>query len=216
MPNGMEATLKKARDLWSIQPDCIIDVGAACGNWSLCAEQIWPEADYRLLEPLEENRSTLSQLAARRDGWVYLQTAVGASVGEVEFSVSPDLDGSAIYDSGCGFEQRVVSLTSLDSLEYPPGDYLLKLDTHGYEVPIFEGAVKTLSKVALLVVEVYGHRITSGSLLFYELCDYLEQRGFRPIDIADVMHRPSDGSFWQADLFFLRKNHPIFADHFYH
>jgi FkbM family methyltransferase len=216
MPNGMAVALKKACDLWSIQPDCVIDVGAASGKWSLCAEQFWPHADYLLLEPLEENRSTLTKLTASRNGWRYIQAAVGSTMGEVVFSVSPDLDGSAVYDSDCGFEQRTVPITTLDNLKYPHGSLLLKLDTHGYEVPIFQGAIKTLERVALIVVEVYGQRITAECLLFYELCNYLADRGFRPIDIVDVMHRPSDRSFWQADLFFLRKEHPVFADHHYH
>ena len=36
----------------------------------------------------------------------------------------------------------------------PP--YLLKLDTHGFEVPIFEGAEKTLVDTNIIIVESYN------------------------------------------------------------
>lgn len=216
MPDGMAAALVKARDRWGIRPECVIDVGAASGRWSLSCEEVWPAAAYRLVEPLEEDRATLAALTANRPGWRHVAAAAGAAPGEVAFSVAPDLDGSAVYGPECGFEQRMVPVITLDSLDVPAGDCLLKLDTHGYEVPIFEGASRLLGQVTLLIVEAYGQRITADSLLFHELCEYLAQRGFRPADVVDVMRRPSDGTFWQADLFFLRAGHPVFSDRSYH
>lgn len=216
LPGGMSAALLKARDRWAIQPACVIDVGAASGKWSLCCEEVWPESAYRLVEPLEEDRAALAALISSRPRWAHIQAAAGAVPGEVAFSVSPDLDGSAVYGPDCGFQQRMVPVTTLDRIDVPEGDCLLKLDTHGYEVPIFEGAAKLLGRVTLLIVEAYGQRITADSLLFHELCDHLARRGFRPADIVDVMRRPSDGCFWQADLFFLRNDHPVFSDRTYH
>lgn len=212
----MSATLLKARDLWGINPACVIDVGAASGKWSLCCETIWPDAAYRLVEPLEEDRPILESILSSRPSWTHIQAAAGAVSGEVAFSVSPDLDGSAVYGAECGLQQRVVPLTTLDDIDLPDGDCLLKLDTHGYEVPIFDGAAHLLGRVTLLIVEAYGQRLTADSLLFHELCADLGQRGFRAVDMIDVMRRPCDGSFWQADLFFLRNDHPIFSDRTYH
>jgi FkbM family methyltransferase len=211
----MSATLLKARDLWGINPACVIDVGAASGKWSLCCETIWPDAAYRLVEPLEEDRPILESILSSRPSWTHIQAAAGAVSGEVAFSVSPDLDGSAVYGAECGLQQRVVPLTTLDDIDLPDGDCLLKLDTHGYEVPIFEGASELLKHVTLLVVEVYGQRLTSQSLLFHELCAYLDERGFRTAAVVDIMCRPSDGSFWQADFFFLKKDHPVFQNNSY-
>lgn len=212
----MAGSLRKARDLWAVRPACVIDVGAAVGKWSLCAEEVWPDAAYRLIEPLSEDCAALDKLIRERPRWKHIQAAAGAECGEVVFSVSPDLDGSAVYGPDCGFEKRTVPVTTLDSIELPEGDCLLKLDTHGYEVPIFEGAKNLLPRVSLLIVEVYGQRITAESLLFHEMCEYLEQRSFRPADMVDVMRRPFDGSFWQADFLFLRQDHPVFTDRSFH
>jgi FkbM family methyltransferase len=216
MQGEMSTVLLKARDLWAINPACVIDVGAASGKWSLCCETIWPDAAYRLVEPLEEDRAILEKVISSRPRWTHIQAAAGAVSGEVAFSVSPDLDGSAVYGSECGLQQRMVPVTTLDNIDMPEGDCLLKLDTHGYEVPIFEGATQLLGQVKLLIVEAYGQRITADSLLFHELCADLGRRGFRAVDVIDVMRRPCDGSFWQADLFFLRNDHPVFSDRTYH
>jgi hypothetical protein len=81
-----------------------------------------------------------------------------------------------------------------------PPPYLLKLDTHGYEVPIFRGAERALRETSLIVVEVYNFTLCDGALRFHETCAFLEQRGFRPLDLFDVLHRPKDGALWQFDL----------------
>ncbi len=95
----------------------------------------------------------------------------------------------------------------------PP--FLIKLDTHGFEVPILDGAAETLSKAELLVIEGYNFKLRPGCLRFHELCDYLEQRGFRCFDLVDVLRRPSDGALWQFDLFFVRANRPEFSSNSY-
>jgi len=214
-PDAMSESLLKARDLWGIHPACVIDVGAAAGKWSLGCERVFPAAAYRLIEPLEEDLPMLRPILATRPAWRHIAAAAGAVPGTVSFSVAPDLDGSAVYGPDSEFPQRTVPVITLDSLDLPTGDCLLKLDTHGYEVPIFEGAAEVLRRTSLLIVEVYGQRIAPGSLLFHEICAHLAERGFRAADVIDVMRRPSDGTLWQADVFFLRADHPVFANHAY-
>jgi FkbM family methyltransferase len=213
--DGMHAALVTARDQWGIQPRMVIDVGAAQGKWSLMCEGIWPTAGFMLVEPLQENLESLAMLANSKPAWRHVAAAAGAAHGQVEFAVAPDLDGSGVYDRDRGFDTRTVPVVPLDSLLDHSDDCLLKLDTHGYEVPILEGSSELLKHVTLLVVEAYGQRLTSQSLLFHELCAYLDERGFRTAAVVDIMCRPCDGSFWQADFFFLRTDHPVFRSNSY-
>jgi hypothetical protein len=92
------------------------------------------------------------------------------------------------------------------------GPFILKFDTHGFEVPILNGAVKTLQETHYIVMEVYNYRHTAGTLLFYEMCTLLDSLGFRCFNMADPMLRPLDGSLWQMDLFFARKSDAVFND----
>ena len=95
----------------------------------------------------------------------------------------------------------------------PP--FLVKLDTHGFEVPILDGASRTLEETSLLVVEAYNFDLGPGALRFPDLCRLLEQRGFRCVDLADPMWRPRDGALWQLDLLFVPASRPEFASNTY-
>jgi hypothetical protein len=90
------------------------------------------------------------------------------------------------------------------------GPYLIKLDTHGIERSILQGAAQTLEESKILIIEAYNYRITDEAFLFWELCAYLHEKGFRPIDLVDVAHRDHDGSLWQMDLIFIRSTWPGF------
>jgi hypothetical protein len=92
-----------------------------------------------------------------------------------------------------------------------PGPYGVKLDTHGFELPVLLGAERTLAQTRLLVIEAYNFRLGPDAPRFHELCAWLEARGFRCCDLADPLRRPSDGAFWQVDLAFARADDRLFA-----
>jgi hypothetical protein len=95
------------------------------------------------------------------------------------------------------------------------GPFIIKFDTHGYEVPILSGAQKTLENTAYIIMEVYNYRHTDGTLLFYEMCEHLDSLGFRCFNLADPMQRSIDNSLWQMDLFFARKDNKVFRANSY-
>ena len=112
----------------------------------------------------------------------------------------------------------VVPVRTLDGLAAErslQGPFALKLDTHGFEVPILEGARELLKQSELLIVECYNFRLTEHSLLAHEMCAYLGERGFRCIDLCDPLYRERDGALWQMDLFFVPGSNPAFESNAY-
>jgi FkbM family methyltransferase len=196
----------------------VIDIGAAAGSWSLSALEIWPSCFYLLMEPLEERRAELLELTRLHPNFSFVPRAAGRESGAVTFSIADDLDGSGVASSTQRGETRSVDVTSIE-VEVKrlnlPGPYLIKLDTHGYEVPILEGCEGIIKHVSLFVIECYGFQIADNSLLFWDMCKYMDKLGFRLFDIVDIMHRPDDGAFWQCDAFFIRKEHPLFMSNQY-
>jgi hypothetical protein len=95
----------------------------------------------------------------------------------------------------------------------PP--FLIKLDTHGFEVSILNGAQATLRQTNLLVIETYNFHLLPDSLRFHEMCSFMEARGFRPIDLVEPMHRERDQALWQFDLVFIRADRPEFQSSSY-
>jgi FkbM family methyltransferase len=192
--------------------DTWIDVGASDGSWSLLARHHFPQARFLLFEPLTERQADLARLA-KRQGFIPVPAAAGATAGIVEFAVDAALDGSGVARPGETQATRPVRVESVDaavSAHQLTGPFGLKLDTHGYELPVLTGATHVLAHANLLIIESYNFQLGAGTLRFHELCAHLERLGFRCCDLADPMRRPGDGALWQMDLAFARTNDPIF------
>lgn len=187
----------------------VLDVGASNGCWSSECMKVYPEANYVLFEPQPVHSESLDEFAGEFEGNVTLvKKAVGNSEGKTYFDAS-DAFGGALLETPEGESAIEVDLTTIDatlsglSLEAP---YLLKLDTHGFEKSILEGAENSLAETNAVILEAYNHKITEEALLFWEICEFLGGKGFRPFDLVDVLSRPRDHSLWQMDLFFLKSD----------
>jgi FkbM family methyltransferase len=184
----------------------VIDVGASDGRWSEELMRVYPAAGYLLIEANGVHRPGLDRFCRRHPNAQYAIAAAGAERGMVYFDTSDPFGGVAAASAR---ESHFVSLpsTTIDAEVAERGlhgPFLVKLDTHGFEVPILRGAERTLAEAEVLVIECYNFRVTPEALLFHEMCDFLGQRGFRCIDAFDLMYRPDDAALWQMDLVFVR------------
>lgn len=194
----------------------IVDIGAGSGSWTMMAKELWPECSFVLFEPLGERTSELEKLSASNSNIFIVPYAAGKTGGEIRFYVTDDLDGSGILSDGDNIPGNNIRNLNQTSVEHEikklglKGRYIIKLDTHGYEVPIIEGCAEVLKDVSAFIIECYGFQIAENSLLLWEMCRYMDALGFRLYNIVDVMNRQKDGAFWQCDAFFIRKEHEIF------
>jgi FkbM family methyltransferase len=214
----MEAGMLRAKNKFGVNPKTVIDLGAAAGTWTLKAEKVWPAAEFILFEPLEERKAELNALAEKNPKIKPVFAAAGNKKGKVKFRVTDDLDGSGVYDAEKDGNGRDVTITTIDDEVQQPGarsPFVIKFDTHGFEVPILQGASKTLADTQLVIMECYGFRIAENSLLFPEMCAHMEKLGFRLADVVDSMRREGDQLFWQCDVFFLPLSHPAFLRNTY-
>jgi len=213
---NMLGGLLRSKDI-GINPATIVDAGAAQGTWTEKCLTVWPDSQYIMVEPLEERRPDLEGLKSKFKNVEPVIAALGSEEGTVTFSIYEDLDGSGIgiNESGHVIGKREVKVLPVDTMVKnlgKKGPFVLKLDTHGFEVPIFDGARDTLKETVLIIVEVYGFKIAGNSLLFWEICAYLDKQGFRPFDMVDILRREMDAAFWQCDMFFIRKENPVFGN----
>ena len=212
MPSG----LRRLADVCP-QVKTVIDIGAASGTWCAIAHQVFPNAALLAVEPLPDSFMKLQEQLRTIPVSYGVQTVVSDVDGaHVEFTISPDRDGSGVGLSG-GITKQMVSRT-LDSLineMSASGPFLIKLDTHGHELRILTGAAQTLSQATAVVIEAYNYKLTEDSPLFWQLVDVMVGYGFRPFDVVDPSPRPLDGSLWQLDIIFLPINHPAFANNAY-
>jgi len=195
-----------------LQINTVIDIGASNGCWSEICTVAYPKAEYLLVEAQKEHEQDLIKYCQTKTKSSYVIKAAGDKIGTIYFDNS-DLFGGLAHNTKTIDSLVEVSVTTIDSEVknrnlQPP--FLIKLDTHGYEVPILEGAANTLEFTNLLIIESYNFQIAENSKLFFELCEYLSQKGFYPTEMVDLTLREYDDVLWQMDIFFIRKNHDLF------
>lgn len=207
----MKASLKWLADQ-GLEVECVVDVGASDGRWSKLAMRYFPNARYILFEPNPIHFKALRSLIAKCQQAHFIEMAVADFQGTIKF-VGEDAFGGVISRQPADSDNAIeVAVTTLDaSLQNFEGPYLLKLDTHGVEKAILDGASQVIENSSILVIEAYNFRISAEAVLFWELCEYLHDRGFVVADAIDIMHRPLDGAFWQCDLVFVRNSWPNLA-----
>ena len=197
----------------------VIDVGASNGCWSREMMQVYPQAHYCCIEAKTEHEPALKEFKAVKPNVEFIIAAAGDREGEANFYSPPNepFGGSARH-TPFGRYNAVVPMVSIDGLCHtkqlaPP--YLIKLDTHGFEVPILDGAAKALEQTNLLIIETYNFRGRPEMLTFWELCTRLEKQGFRCLDLMNPVHRPGDEVLFQVDLIFARATRPEFQCNYF-
>jgi len=197
----------------NIPINSVIDIGASNGSWSMRAMKIFPRASYLAVEPLQEQEAVLKILAKKHQNFDYALCVAGeVDDQQVKLNVTADLDGSSVDSTGG--ESRDVRASTVDKLvseKKLAGPFLLKFDTHGYEIPILNGAKNTLKNTNIIIMEVYNFNITEHAVRFHEMCSIMENLGFRCYDIAGPVLRLHDQAFWQMDILFCRSDNKIFS-----
>lgn len=191
----------------------VIDIGASNGMWTAAAMPIFHDTHYLLVEAQKGHLDSLKDFVRQHPNTSYVLAAAGDEEGEIYFDDS-NLFGGLASKEKTGTAKVRVPMITVDaevSRRKLQGPFLVKLDTHGFEVPILRGALETLKSTNLVVIETYNFRIAPGSLLFHEMCTYMENLGFGVIDISEPLWRTHDQSFWQIDLFFVRLDRPEFS-----
>ncbi len=195
----------------------VIDVGASDGRWSERLMKFYPDANYLLVEAQQGHLEGLKACKERNPKLDFVLAAAGRAAGKIYFDHN-NLFGGLASDAplaGNCIEVPVIPVDEEINKRKLQGPYLLKLDTHGYEIPILEGAKEVIQAAGLIIIEVYNFQLTKDSLKFWEMCAYMEKLGFSPVELVDPMLRKNDRAFWQMDLFFIPSKSPIFLNNTY-
>ena len=91
----LEGALRHARRM-GVAPATVFDVGAGFGTFTVACARVFPEADYHLIEPLDEFEAALSRLCTRIDHARVHKVAAAARSGRVTLHVHDDLVGSSL------------------------------------------------------------------------------------------------------------------------
>ena len=210
MDNACQAIAARGHAL-----NTVVDIGASDGRWSRDFMRYFPDCQYLLVEAQPVHAPRLKQFCREHTNIRYIMAAAGETSGQIYFDASNPLGGQASHMPFVA-HNLVVPMTTVDDeviSRQLPAPYLIKFDTHGFEVPILKGAQRTLQATEIIIMECYNYQIAPECLLFDEMCAYLRVLGFRCVDLADPMFRPHDNTLWQMDLVFVRESWPDASYH---
>lgn len=196
----------------------VIDVGANTGQFARLIHRICPAAKVFSFEPLPNCRAELDATLASIPGSKIFPIALGDTTGSVamrQSAFSPcssllngtnhlgdDYPEAAIINPIDVPLKRLDDVLSGETLE--PG-IAVKLDVQGYEIPVIRGALQTLERAALVVVEVcFFRKLYEGQPLFDEIYRTLRDLGFNYMGNPEQYSQKKDGRIVEADAVFER------------
>jgi len=219
---SLEGSLEQCRAL-GFQPATVLDVGAAIGTFTRTCYEIFPQARYLLVEPLEEYLPSLRQVQADIPQATYTIAAAASGDGTLPLNVHEDLVGSSLYkeeEEGTnvnGAERKVPSVT-LDRLVSDrrlPAPFLIKVDVQGAELDVLRGGSIALEGAEYVLLEVSLFQFFKDGPLFCEVVDFMQSKGFVPYDMFGMQYRPLDRALSQVDIVFVKERGAFRQQHCY-
>lgn len=178
--------LRRKIERWSL-----VDVGANEGGFidSVCA--LSPPASIFAFEPLPELRQALEQTVAHHGRGRVFAVAVGDRSGSVGLNRTQNRKLSSVLEPRNAMDEHYgdamdvigrieVPVTTLDA-EIPANAVvgLLKIDVQGFEPRVLDGARRTLSRTAVVMLEINYAEHYTASGHFEDVHDRLTGAGFK-------------------------------------
>ncbi len=197
----------------------VLDVGANFGQFA--EEVIDSGYSGRVVsfEPLSFAYAELQKRADLNKNWIiHERCALGSEETTTSINIAGNYASSSLLDmtslhtdaaphtANIGVE--TVSVHKLDNIlpVYANDDdkILLKIDTQGFELQVLEGASGILDKVDGILIEMSFVELYSGQILWKDLMNWIEQRGFNLWSIDQYLVDPKSFKTLQAEAVFLR------------
>lgn len=198
-------------------PTLVLDIGANVGHWYKDAKQVWPDADFILVDGNEECRPALESLGVK------FQIAVLSDIEkEVEFFTMRDCGtatGCSYYRENTPFfsgdnavTHKIMTRTLDDIVELVPFDshksphsILVKIDCQGAELDILKGGPKIISRAGALILELAHAEYNQGAPLAKDVIPYITNLGFVAVaKLEDIIHPLERDRIVQTTVMFRR------------
>jgi len=183
----------------------VLDVGANVGNYGLNLKKSGFNGKIISFEPLSKTFIELEKKSHKYKDWNSINIALGDFNGNTEINIANNNDSSSILDmlpahlESAPYSKYIgkekIQVKTLDSIyeDLCIGEDVvyLKIDTQGFEKQVLDGAIKSLSKIKGLQVEMSLVPLYSDSITYIEMINFLKKNNF-------ILHSIEPGFFDQA------------------
>jgi FkbM family methyltransferase len=194
-------------------PDLVIDVGALFGEWTENVRQIFPEANFIMVEPQVAQKPYLEGMTRKFSNVSVELTLVGDEEKEdVDFYIMGS--GSSIYQENTDCHREKVSLrmqtieTLIRTKYASPQKCFIKLDVQGAEIDVLKGAAQLLQKTEFILLEISTLNYNYRAPQFADVVIFMKEQGFVLFDICDE-RRMKNEVLYQTDMIFARESSAV-------
>jgi FkbM family methyltransferase len=191
------------RLLEALDVNCVLDVGANTGQFAEEVRGIGFRGRIVSFEPLQREFTQLCSRFRHDERWRGLPFALGAAASHTTINVVPGLTVLSslleLRHALPGTHTQPVEVKRLDEMFASAVDgirhprVLLKMDTQGYDLNVFEGARACLDRIVALQSEVSVVPLYRGMPHYLEALRTYEQAGFTLYHLAIVTRTEEDG-----------------------
>lgn len=216
------AVAKKFDLMQRLGVDLVLDVGANTGQFAGELREQGYRGRIISFEPIAEVYRQLESNAGRDPLWTTKNFALGNEDGQQTIHVSEKSWSSSLlqvteastsaYPDSRAVSSESIRVRRLDSvfpeLDADDATTWLKVDTQGYEMHVLEGAVQSLTRVAMLQLELAFVPLYQGQALFHDIYPWVVERGFRLGSLECLNWNPESGDLlWLDGVFHRQKEH---------
>lgn len=142
-----------------LQPPLILDIGASNGGWTNACLKIFPDASYRMYEPLYPHlahyRDGLDAVIAANRNVEIRPLAMTDKIGPTDFYIMPNSVGSTLHPLKMAEKIEVPGTTLDQEIDGNAEGSIIKIDTQGGELLILQGGKNVLAGASLVLAECW-------------------------------------------------------------
>ena len=207
---GQFERLRFFKERLGFEARTVLDIGAHVGNWTLEALEVFPSAQFLMIEANPKHRPELeavgqpfviAMLAAKsNESRPFYSTRYPITTGASLFRERSDL-----YIDPRFAETLLLRTQTLDDVvasNFADCCDLLKADVQGAEIAVLLGGLRTLSKTKLVLLEAPVLPYNEGAPFFSELIAFMASQGFEVVDVADATYSEGVSRVLHLDLLF--------------
>lgn len=214
--NRVAPSIEHREILQTLEPECLLDVGANRGQFSLMTRLVHSTIPIHAFEPLPSEGAVYQNIFKSHPKITLHSIALGEKEGTAEIHVSHRADSSSLLPIGelqsklfpstyeVGMVQvRVGVLDKMPEIWRSYRRCLLKLDVQGFELAVLRGSREALKHCAYVYAECSDVPLYTGQALYPEVAGFLKGEGFLPTRRAN--EQIVDGRLIQADYLFTKR-----------
>ena len=192
--------------------ECVYDIGANVGTWTLLAKAILPQSTVEAFEPYQPHVEQFQRNTAALEGVRLHPVMLGSRRGTQILNITQFSDASSVLRPVDGEAPDLHVVAQVEAPEWRLDDYqreqnlpwpdLIKMDVQGYELEVLQGAAECLGHAAAVITEVSFVTFYKNQCLFHDVVRELAK--YDLLVAAFGPYTPAGAPVKQTDVLFLK------------